>query len=195
MKRPLDLLIVILLSWAWVPILVITMLAIWISMGAPVFFVQERPGLNGKPFMLIKFRSMRQGDGSDAERLTWLGRLLRSTSLDELPELLNVLRGDMSLVGPRPLLMRYLPRYTPEQARRHELRPGLTGWAQVNGRNAISWEQKFEYDVWYVEHKSLGLDLKILWLTVGNVLLRRGINSGAEETMGEFWGTKEPGKG
>jgi len=138
---------------------------------------------------------MRVGDGTDAERLARFGRWLRATSLDELPELWNVLRGDMSLVGPRPLLMRYLPRYTPEQARRHEVRPGLTGWAQVNGRNALSWEQKFAYDVWYVEHQSLSLDLKILWLTVWNVLLRRGINSGAEETMSEFWGTKGPEKG
>ena len=155
-------------------------------MGRPVFFVQERPGLNGKPFRLIKFRTMREGTGGDAERLTQLGKILRATSLDELPELWNVLRGEMSLVGPRPLLMRYLPRYTTEQARRHEVRPGITGWAQVNGRNALNWEQKFEYDVWYVDHQSFWLDMKILWLTVWQVVARRGINAEGEATMGEF---------
>ena len=155
-------------------------------MGRPVFFVQERPGLNGKPFKLVKFRTMREGTESDGERLTRLGKLLRATSLDELPELWNVLRGEMSLVGPRPLLMRYLPRYTPEQARRHEMRPGITGWAQVNGRNALSWEQKFVYDVWYVDHQSFWLDMKILWLTIWQVIARRGINAEGEATMGEF---------
>ena len=151
--------------------------------------MQERPGLDGRPFRLIKFRTMRDGPGSDAERLTRLGRFLRAASLDELPELLNVLKGEMSLVGPRPLLMRYLPRYTPRQMRRHEARPGITGWAQVNGRNAITWEQKFEYDVWYVDNRSFWLDLKILWLTAWRVLTRQGINADVETTMNEFMGT------
>jgi lipopolysaccharide/colanic/teichoic acid biosynthesis glycosyltransferase len=154
-----------------------------------VFFVQERPGLRGKPFKLIKFRTMREGNGTDAERLTRVGKVLRVASLDELPEFWNVLKGEMSLVGPRPLLMRYLDRYTPQQARRHEVLPGITGWAQVHGRNAISWEQKFACDVWYVEHQSLGLDLKILWLTVWQVLTRKGIRAAGEATMGEFWGS------
>jgi lipopolysaccharide/colanic/teichoic acid biosynthesis glycosyltransferase len=175
----------------WLPLLAVTGLAVRLSLGRPVFFVQERPGLGGRPFRLIKFRTMRAGQGSDAERLTRLGRFLRSTSLDELPELLNVLKGEMSLVGPRPLLMRYLARYTPEQARRHEVRPGLTGWAQVNGRNALTWERKFEYDVWYVDHRSLWLDAKILWLTVWQVLTRKGISGEGEATMGEFWGEEK----
>lgn len=189
MKRLLDIFMVVILAWAWAPVLVATAILIRVSMGAPVFFIQERPGLRGLPFKLIKFRSMRQGNDADAERLTRMGRLLRAWSLDEMPELLNVLKGEMSLVGPRPLLMRYLPRYTPKQARRHEVRPGLTGWAQVNGRNAITWEQKFEYDVWYVEHQSFGLDLKILWMTVWQVLSRRGISAAGEATMGEFLGS------
>ena len=191
MKRFFDITAVVATAAVWLPLLLIVGWAVRLALGRPVLFVQERPGLGGGPFRLIKFRTMREGAGPDAERLTRLGRWLRATSLDELPELFNVLRGEMSLVGPRPLLMRYLPRYTPEQARRHEVRPGLTGWAQVNGRNALSWEQKFAYDVWYVDHKSLSLDLKILWLTVWNVLLRRGINSGAEETMSEFMGSSE----
>ncbi len=173
----------------WLPLMVVTGLAVWAGLGRPLLFVQERPGLGGRPFRLVKFRTMREGSGSDAERLTRVGWALRSTSLDELPELWNVLRGDLSLVGPRPLLMRYLPRYTPEQARRHEVRPGLTGWAQVNGRNALSWEKRFAYDVWYVEHQSLWLDLKILWLTVWQVLSRRGVSAEGEATMGEFVGT------
>jgi lipopolysaccharide/colanic/teichoic acid biosynthesis glycosyltransferase len=188
MKRFFDIVVVLLLAWAWAPVLVATGLAVRLSLGRPVFFVQERPGLRGRPFKLIKFRTMREGNGSDAERLTRAGRLLRAASMDELPELLNVLKGEMSLVGPRPLLMRYLPRYTPEQARRHEVLPGITGWAQVNGRNAISWEQKFEYDVWYVEHHSVWLDLKILWLTVWRVLKRQGISAAGEATIGEFMG-------
>jgi len=189
MKRVFDISVVLLFAWAWTPVLVTTFLIARFRMGRPVFFVQERPGLKGRPFKLIKFRTMREGAGSDAERLTRLGRVLRATSLDELPELLNVLKGEMSLVGPRPLLMRYLPRYTPEQARRHEVRPGITGWAQVHGRNAISWEQKFAYDVWYVDHHHVGLDMKILWLTVWQVLTRRGISAAGESTMGEFLGT------
>ena len=168
------------------------------KLGGPVFFRQLRPGLHGKPFEMVKLRTMtdeRGPDGQllpDAARLASFGRFLRSTSLDELPELWNVLKGDMSLVGPRPLLMEYMPLYTPEQARRHEARPGVTGWAQVNGRNAISWEEKFELDVWYVDHQSLWLDIKILWLTVKRVLVRDGISAEGEATMRKFTGHKKP---
>lgn len=170
------------------------------KLGSPVFFHQVRPGLDGRPFEMIKFRTMtdeRGPDGQllpDAVRLTSFGRFLRATSLDELPELWNVLKGDMSLVGPRPLLMEYLPLYTPEQARRHEVRPGVTGWAQVNGRNAISWEEKFALDVWYVEHQSLWLDIKILWLTVKKVLVREGISAAGDATMPIFKGKNESNK-
>lgn len=164
------------------PVLVVVAFLIWRQMGAPVLFRQTRPGLHGKPFEMVKFRSMRdaldaQGNPlPDSERLTRLGRFLRASSLDELPELWNVLKGEMSLVGPRPLLMEYLPLYSPEQARRHEVRPGVTGWAQVNGRNAISWDQKFALDVWYVDNQSLWLDLKIIWLTTRKVFKREGID-------------------
>jgi len=161
-------------------------LAVYAAMGRPVFFRQERAGLGGRPFRILKLRTMRDGAGTDAERLTRLGCFLRKTSLDELPQLFQVLAGTMSLVGPRPLPVRYLPRYTPEEARRHDVRPGLTGWAQVNGRNAISWDEKLALDVWYVDHRSLALDAKILWLTVWNVLARRGIDSGGGETMPEL---------
>ncbi|SDC21937.1 Sugar transferase involved in LPS biosynthesis (colanic, teichoic acid) [Cupriavidus sp. YR651] len=165
-------------------------------LGSPVLFAQTRPGKDGKPFRMVKFRTMtdeRGPDGTllpDAERLTRFGRLLRATSLDELPELWNVLGGDMSLVGPRPLLMEYLPLYSPEQARRHEVRPGVTGWAQVNGRNALSWEEKFALDVWYVDHQSFWLDIRILWLTVRKVLVREGISASGEATMSRFTGSK-----
>lgn len=165
------------------------------KLGAPVLFRQQRPGLHGRPFTLYKFRTMtdaRDAEGAllpDAERLTSFGHFLRSTSLDELPELFNVLKGEMSLVGPRPLLMEYLPRYTPEQQRRHEVRPGLTGWAQVNGRNALSWEEKFALDVWYVEHCSFWLDLKILVLTTGKIINREGISQPGHATMEEFRGS------
>jgi lipopolysaccharide/colanic/teichoic acid biosynthesis glycosyltransferase len=161
-----------------------------------VLFRQVRPGLQGRPFTMVKFRTMtddRGPDGAllpDARRLTPFGRFLRASSLDELPELWNVLKGDMSLVGPRPLLMEYLPLYTPEQARRHEVRPGITGWAQVNGRNAISWANKFALDVWYVDHRSLWLDLQILWRTVRKVLVRDGISAEGEATMPKFTGSK-----
>jgi lipopolysaccharide/colanic/teichoic acid biosynthesis glycosyltransferase len=166
-------------------------------LGTPLLFRQQRPGLHGRPFTMYKFRTMR--DAADAhgqplpdhQRLTPLGRFLRSSSLDELPELFNVLRGDMSLVGPRPLLMEYLDLYTPEQARRHEVRPGITGWAQVNGRNAISWEEKFRLDVWYVDNRSFALDLKILWMTVRKVFKREGISAAGEATMPRFEGTKK----
>ena len=166
-------------------------------LGSPVLFRQVRPGLQGRPFEMIKFRTMRDAVDSngrplpDEDRLTPFGRWLRSTSLDELPELWNVLKGDMSLVGPRPLLMEYLPLYSPEQARRHEVRPGITGWAQVNGRNAISWEEKFALDVWYVDHHNLWLDMKILYMTLRKVLVRDGISAEGEATMPKFTGSKK----
>lgn len=166
------------------------------KLGSPVFFRQKRPGLGGRPFEMVKFRTMTDACGfdgqllPDAVRLTSFGRFLRATSLDELPELWNVLKGDMSLVGPRPLLMEYLPLYSPVQARRHEVCPGITGWAQVNGRNALSWEEKFKLDVWYVDHHSLWLDIKILWLTVRKVLVREGISADGEATMSKFTGGK-----
>jgi sugar transferase EpsL len=175
------------------PVLVLVALAVRISLGSPVIFRQIRPGRGGRPFELLKFRTMRPDTGGDAPRLTRFGRALRRSSLDELPELVNVLRGEMSLVGPRPLLTRYLPRYNPRQARRHEVKPGLTGWAQVNGRNSLTWEEKLELDVWYVENRSLGLDLRILGRTVWQVLRREGIGHGTSDTMPEFMGS--PGGG
>lgn len=176
------------------PVITSTAIAVRLSMGRPVFFRQQRPGLRGTPFDLIKCRTMRDprpGEdacGTDAARLTRVGRFLRERSLDELPTLWNVLKGDMSLVGPRPLLMRYLDRYTPEQARRHMVKPGITGWAQTNGRNANDWKRKLELDVWYVDHQSLLLDLTILARTVGAVLRREGISHGGDATMPEFTG-------
>ena len=176
------------------PCLILIALALKIDSKGPVFFRQIRPGLHGQGFEMIKFRSMIDARGSDgallpdAGRLTPFGRWLRATSLDELPELWNVLCGDMSLVGPRPLLMEYLPLYSPEQARRHEVNPGITGWAQVNGRNAISWEDKFRLDVWYVDHRSFWLDLRVLWLTLQKLLLRDGISAAGEATMPRFTG-------
>lgn len=167
------------------------------KLGSPAFFRQRRPGLHGRPFHMVKFRSMTDERGPqgellpDADRLTPFGRFLRASSLDELPELWNVLRGDMSLVGPRPLLMEYLPLYSAQQARRHEVRPGITGWAQVNGRNALSWEEKFALDVWYVENRTLWLDIKVLWLTVKKVLVREGISAAGEATMPRFVGTPQ----
>ena len=175
------------------PLLALTLL-VRRKLGRPAFFRQMRPGLHGKPFEMVKFRSMTDARGPDgvllpdADRLTPFGRFLRSSSLDELPGLWNVLKGDMSLVGPRPLLMEYLPLYSPEQARRHEVRPGITGWAQVNGRNALGWDEKFKLDGWYVDHRSLWLDIKILWLTVKKVLLRDGISAAGEATMARFTG-------
>jgi lipopolysaccharide/colanic/teichoic acid biosynthesis glycosyltransferase len=165
------------------------------KLGSPVLFRQMRPGMCGRPFIMIKFRTMtdERGPGgfllADSQRLTPLGRFLRASSLDELPELWNVLKGEMSLVGPRPLLMEYLPLYTPEQARRHKVRPGITGWAQVNGRNAISWDEKFALDVWYVDHRSLWLDVKILWRTVRKVIVRDGISAAGDATMPKFSGS------
>ena len=166
------------------------------KLGSPVLFCQVRPGLDGQLFTMVKFRTMTDDRGSDgvllpdAQRLTPFGRFLRASSLDELPELWNVLRGDMSLVGPRPLLVEYLPLYSPEQSRRHQVRPGITGWAQVNGRNAISWEDKFALDIWYVDNQSLWLDIKILWMTVRKVLVRDGISAAGDVTMPKFTGSK-----
>jgi len=179
------------------PVIAIVAFQIRRKLGSPVLFRQVRPGLSGKPFSMIKFRTMRdafdeQGNPlPDSERMTSFGRLLRASSLDELPELWNVLKGDMSLVGPRPLLMEYLPLYSNEQYRRHEVRPGVTGWAQVNGRNAISWEDKFNLDVWYVDNRSFWLDLRILFLTVKKVLVRDGISGEGEATMSKFTGNKD----
>ena len=186
MKRFLDTVIVLLAAPLWLPLTAIVALAVRLAEGAPVVFRQERAGLHGEPFVMLKFRTMRSGSGSDAERMTRFGRFLRSASLDELPQLFHVLSGKMSLVGPRPLPTAYLPRYSPEQARRHEVRPGITGWAQVNGRNAISWEEKFRLDVWYVDNRSLLLDIEILFKTVFRTASRDGINQSAEETMEEF---------
>ena len=179
------------------PVLLIITYLIRKNLGSPVLFRRVRPGKDGKPFEMVKFRSMKDAvdkDGNplpDNERLTPFGKTLRSTSLDELPELWNVLKGDMSLVGPRPLLMSYLPLYNQEQYRRHEVRPGVTGWAQVNGRNAISWEEKFKLDVWYVDNRSFWLDIKILFLTVKKVFIREGISAQGEATMNMFEGTKD----
>jgi len=181
------------------PVLLGTALAVWLSMGRPIFFRQRRPGLHGKPFEMIKFRTMRDAVDTegrslpDGDRLTRVGRWLRATSLDELPELWNVVRGDMSLVGPRPLLMQYLDRYTPEQARRHEVRPGITGWAQVNGRNAISWEERFALDLWYVDHRGFWVDVRILLATVWKVFARDGIHAENHPTMSEFKQTGSAG--
>lgn len=177
------------------PILLVVAFLVRSKLGSPVVFRQQRPGLGGKPFMMMKFRTMidafdREGHPlPDAQRLTKFGCWLRASSLDELPELINILLGDMSLVGPRPLLMRYLPLYSLEQARRHDVRPGLTGWAQINGRNAVTWDEKFVLDVWYVEHRSFLLDLRILWQTVLKVLKREGISSAGEATMPPFTGS------
>jgi lipopolysaccharide/colanic/teichoic acid biosynthesis glycosyltransferase len=179
------------------PLLLVLALLVRLVHGSPVLFRQQRPGYLGKPFYIYKFRTMtnqRNAQGSllpDEQRLTRLGRFLRATSLDELPELLNVLRGEMSLVGPRPLLMQYLERYSPEQARRHHALPGITGWAQVNGRNALTWQDKFRLDVWYVDNWSLGLDFKILWLTFTKVLKREGINQPGHATAEEFGAPSE----
>ena len=182
------------------PILIWVALKVRSRLGAPVIFRQRRPGLNGEPFEMIKFRTMLEAYDEhgkplpNEQRMTPFGKWLRATSLDELPELWNVLKGNMSLVGPRPLRMEYLPLYNAHQARRHELRPGITGWAQINGRNSLSWEQKFDLDVWYVDNQSFLLDLKILFLTVKKVVVKEGINASEEVTMKPFTGTKEGGQ-
>ncbi|KRW64562.1 sugar transferase [Pseudomonas sp. TTU2014-096BSC] len=194
-KRLLDILVAALALLLLLPVLAVVAWLIRRKLGSPVLFRQQRPGLHGKPFEMIKFRTMRDAvdaNGNalpDSERMTPLGNFLRSSSLDELPELWNVLKGDMSLVGPRPLLMEYLPLYSPKQYRRHEVRPGVTGWAQVNGRNALSWEEKFKLDVWYVDNYSFWLDLKIIFFTVKKVFLREGISAEGEATMSKFEGS------
>jgi len=194
MKRLMDVLISAVALCVFTPVMIVVGLLVWFRMGWPPFFLQQRPGLGGRPFTMYKFRTMnakKDGFGRllpDAERLTSFGRFLRATSLDELPELWNVLKGDMSLVGPRPLLMEYLPLYSPEQARRHEVRPGITGWAQVNGRNTLSWKEKFELDVWYVDNRSLCLDIKIILMTVKKVFKRDGISADGCATMTRFTG-------
>ncbi len=197
MKRIFDFVIALIALLALAPVILIVAILVWLKIGRPVLFRQIRPGLNGHPFAMYKFRSMseaRDAQGQllpDEVRLGRFGRLLRATSLDELPGLFNVLRGEMSLVGPRPLLLEYLPLYTERQQRRHQVRPGITGWAQVNGRNALSWEQKFELDVWYVDNQSFWLDLKILLLTVVKVFKRDGISQQGEATMSKFTGSTD----
>ncbi|PKM27005.1 MAG: sugar transferase [Gammaproteobacteria bacterium HGW-Gammaproteobacteria-13] len=196
MKRLFDIVACLAALILFTPVMLMVAWKIRNKLGAPVLFRQIRPGLDGKPFEMVKFRTMRDAidvEGNllpDVERMVPFGNFLRSSSLDELPELWNVLRGDMSLVGPRPLLMEYLPLYSPEQYRRHEVRPGVTGWAQINGRNALSWEEKFKLDVWYVDHRSFWLDLKILFLTIKKVLLRDGISAEGEATMSKFTGPR-----
>jgi sugar transferase EpsL len=193
-KRAFDVVVASIGLIVLAPLLGVTALAIWLALGRPVIFAQRRPGWHARPFILYKFRTMsaaRMADGRlrpDRERLTRLGRLLRRTSIDELPELINVIRGDMSLVGPRPLLMEYLPLYTREQARRHEVRPGITGWAQLNGRNTLPWEHRFALDVWYVEHQSCRLDARILLLTVWKALAQAGVSQPGEGTEVRFRG-------
>lgn len=195
-KRLFDVLVSLSLLLLLAPVLLVTARLVRRWLGAPVLFTQVRPGLYGQPFKMVKFRTMtdaRDAAGNllpDADRLTRFGRFLRSTSLDELPELFNVLKGEMSLVGPRPLLMEYLPLYSDTQRRRHEVRPGITGWAQVNGRNAVGWDERFRLDVWYVDHRSLWLDLRILWMTVRKVLVREGISAQGEATMAKFTGSE-----
>ena len=186
MKRAFDVVLVLLAAPLWAPLAGLVALAVRVFLGSPVLFRDVRAGRGGAPFTLVKFRSMREGAGTDAERLTRFGRFLRASSLDEIPELWNVLKGDMSLVGPRPLPVRYLPRYTPEQARRHEVRPGLTGLAQVSGRNALDWDEKFRLDVAYVDRRSPALDLAILAKTFFQCLSPRGISHAGEATMSEF---------
>jgi len=196
-KRTLDFLVSVAALVVLFPVIAVVALLIHRKLGSPVLFRQTRPGKDGKPFQMVKFRTMldavdAQGNSlPDSERMTEFGHLLRSTSLDELPGLWSVLKGEMSLVGPRPLLMEYLPLYSKEQYRRHDVRPGITGWAQVNGRNAISWENKFELDVWYVDNRSFWLDIKILVLTVKKVIVRDGISGDGEVTMGKFTGNTD----
>jgi sugar transferase EpsL len=195
LKRALDILLAVLGLVLFAPVMVVTALAIRISLGSPVLFRQRRPGLHGSPFELVKFRTMRTAVDSrgdplpDEQRVTAVGRFVRATSLDELPELWNVLKGDMSIVGPRPLLCQYLPLYNEQQRRRHEVRPGITGWTQVNGRNSLSWEKRFEMDVWYIDNRSTWLDLRILARTLVKVVSREGINQDGHVTVEPFRGT------
>ena len=194
MKRLIEVVLLLICAPLILPVAFIVAILVYTKLGSPILFKQERPGFKGEPFTIYKFRTMLNSTDahgnllSDAERLTRFGQFLRSTSLDELPELWNVLKGEMSLVGPRPLLMEYLPLYSPKQAHRHDARPGITGWAQVNGRNAISWEEKFDLDVWYVDNQSFWLDLKILGLTLRKVIKRDGISAEGEATMSKFKG-------
>ncbi len=193
-KRSLDVIVAFLVISIGAPLFLLLSLVVFLSLGRPVFFKQRRPGYKGNPITVYKFRTMHEmeDDGllgiGDAERMTRLGRFLRSTSLDELPQLLNVLKGEMSLVGPRPLLMDYLPLYNERQMHRHDVLPGITGWAQVNGRNNLSWQEKFEFDIWYVENRSFWLDIKILWLTVVKVFKREGVSSQGHATSVRFEG-------
>ena len=197
MKRVFDLVVAMFATVIVTPLLIIVAFVLRLTIGSPILFKQVRPGEFGRPFLLYKFRTMtnlKDGNGQllpDAQRLTRFGRFLRSTSLDELPELFNAIRGDMSLVGPRPLLMQYLERYSPEQMRRHDVKPGITGWAQINGRNGITWEEKFALDVWYVDHRSIWLDIKIILLTIARVIRRSGINQPGHATMEEFAAVKK----
>jgi sugar transferase EpsL len=198
-KRLMDLIMSAIALILLAPLMAAVAVLVWLTMGPPILFRQVRAGYRGLPFTLFKFATMRSARDAqrrllpDKDRLTKVGTLLRRFSLDELPQLWNVLIGDMSLVGPRPLLVDYLPRYSPEQARRHEVKPGITGWAQVNGRNTLSWEQKFNLDVWYVDHRSLGLDAEIIWITMQKVLQREGISLDGHATMPEFRGSNQIG--
>ena len=196
MKRLFDICVSVMALVMLSPALLFLSLLVRLRLGSPVLFRQERSGMGGRPFMMIKFRTMTEATDDkgnllpDADRLPPFGCWLRAASLDELPELINVLKGEMSLVGPRPLLMRYLPRYSPDQARRHEVRPGVTGWAQVNGRNTLSWDEKFALDIWYVDHRTFWLDLRILVLTVARIIRRDGISAAGDATMPEFFGSE-----
>lgn len=199
-KRVFDLLLTFPTLLLLLPVLFVAFVLVRYNLGSPIFYKQKRPGKDGVPFTLYKFRTMRNDTNKngtllpDDKRLTGFGKFLRASSIDELPELWNVIKGDMSLVGPRPLLMQYLERYTPEQARRHEVEPGITGWAQVNGRNAITWEEKFKLDVWYVDNRSLWLDVKIILMTIWKILQREGISQPGQTTMKEFNGTGNEGR-
>ncbi|WP_337157544.1 sugar transferase [Pseudomonas putida] len=196
MKRLVDIVLSLLGLIVLAPVITLVVWLIWRKLGSPVIFSQVRPGLHGKPFRMVKFRTMHDAFDAagnplpDSQRMTTFGSFLRASSLDELPELWNVLKGEMSLVGPRPLLMEYLPLYSPEQYRRHEVRPGISGWAQVNGRNALSWEDKFNLDVWYVDNRSFWLDFRIIFLTLKKVVVRDGINAAGEATMSKFTGNQ-----
>ncbi|NOJ01998.1 sugar transferase [Vibrio kanaloae] len=199
MKRLFDFLVALCAILTLLPVIIVVAVLIRFKLGSPILFTQDRPGLNGKPFEMVKFRSMKDAVDAkgnplpDDERMTPFGDKLRSSSLDELPGLWNVLKGDMSLVGPRPLLVQYLPLYNKEQARRHDVRPGITGWAQINGRNAISWEDKFELDVWYVDNRTFWLDIKILFLTVKKVFVKEGISADGHVTIEPFTGSQNQG--
>jgi len=194
-KRIIDIIASIIILLLLFPVMIVISALIYFLIGTPILFSQQRPGIGGKPFVMLKFSTMTNDfdeNGKllpDGIRLTSFGKFLRKISLDELPELFNVLKGDMSLVGPRPLLMQYLPRYSPEQMRRHEVKPGITGWAQINGRNAIAWEEKFKFDIWYVDHQSFWLDVKIIFITIWKIIKREGISQLGQATMEEFKGT------